>query len=105
MYYICSENKGADQLHGYREADLRLCFRICKMLGFFHDAAHLSSGNDDADTDEGFGVCNCILVVLASILVVVTFPFSLFCALKVLNEGCQWPVKVVACAHHDNKFV
>ena len=29
-YYICSENKGADQLRGYREADLRLCFRICK---------------------------------------------------------------------------
>ena len=28
MYYPCSENKGADQLLGYREADLRLCFRI-----------------------------------------------------------------------------
>ena len=25
-----SEDKGADQLCGYREADLRLCFRICK---------------------------------------------------------------------------
>ena len=32
LYYLCSENKGADQLHGNREADLRLCFRICKML-------------------------------------------------------------------------
>ena len=30
LYYTCSENKGADQLRGYREADLRLCFRICK---------------------------------------------------------------------------
>ena len=30
MYYPYSENKGDDQLHGYREADLRLCFRICK---------------------------------------------------------------------------
>ena len=30
MYYPCSENKGADQLCGYREADLRLCFRIGK---------------------------------------------------------------------------
>ena len=28
--YPYSENKGADQLRGYREADLRLCFRICK---------------------------------------------------------------------------
>ena len=26
LYYPCSENKGADQLRGYREADLRLCF-------------------------------------------------------------------------------
>ena len=25
-----SENKGADQLCGHREAYLRLCFRICK---------------------------------------------------------------------------
>ena len=30
LYYLCSENKGADQLRGYREADLGLCFGICK---------------------------------------------------------------------------
>ena len=30
LYYLFSENKGADQLRGYREADLRLSFRICK---------------------------------------------------------------------------
>ena len=30
LYYPCSENKGADKLRGYREADLRLCFRIYK---------------------------------------------------------------------------
>ena len=34
LYYPCSENKGADQFCGYREADLRLCFRICKMFVF-----------------------------------------------------------------------
>ena len=34
LYYPCSENKGADQLRGYREADLRLCFRICILLVF-----------------------------------------------------------------------
>ena len=27
---MCSENKGADQLRSYREADLRLFFRISK---------------------------------------------------------------------------
>ena len=30
LFYPCSENKGADQLRGNREADLHLCFRICK---------------------------------------------------------------------------
>ena len=30
MYYQCSENKGADQLRSYCEADLRLCFRVGK---------------------------------------------------------------------------
>ena len=34
LFYLCSENKGADQLCGYREADLCLCFRICKTLVF-----------------------------------------------------------------------
>ena len=35
LYYPCSENKGTDQFRGkkfrgYREADQRLCFRICE---------------------------------------------------------------------------
>ena len=30
LYYPCSENKGADQLRSYHEADLRLFFRIYK---------------------------------------------------------------------------
>ena len=34
LYYPCSENKGTDQLRGYREADLRLCFRLCRLLVF-----------------------------------------------------------------------
>ena len=34
LYYPRSENKGADQLRGYREADLRLCFRLCRLLVF-----------------------------------------------------------------------
>ena len=43
LCYQCSENKGADQLRGYREADLRLCFRICKNIRFSHDAAYLQN--------------------------------------------------------------
>ena len=34
LYYPYSENKGSDQLRGYREADLRLCFRLCRLLVF-----------------------------------------------------------------------
>ena len=30
LYYPSSENEGTDQLRGYCEADLRLCFRIGK---------------------------------------------------------------------------
>ena len=50
MYYPCSENKGADQLRGHREADLRLCFRIGKnpvflrlteIISFFREKNHL----------------------------------------------------------------
>ena len=29
LFYPSSENKDADQLRGYREADLRLCFCLC----------------------------------------------------------------------------
>ena len=35
LYFPSSENKGADQLRGYREADLRLCFRQCRLLVLF----------------------------------------------------------------------
>ena len=34
LYYPCSENKGADQLRSNCEADLRLCFRLCRLLVF-----------------------------------------------------------------------
>ena len=44
MYYPSSENKGADQLRGYREADreadLDLCFRLCRLL-VSHEAAQI----------------------------------------------------------------
>ena len=34
MYYLCSENKGADQLHGYSAADLHLYFSHMQKAGF-----------------------------------------------------------------------
>ena len=41
MNYPCSENKDADQLRGYREADLRLCFRICKKPVFSRRGSYI----------------------------------------------------------------
>ena len=32
LYYPCNENEGADQLRSYCEADLRPCFRLCRLL-------------------------------------------------------------------------
>ena len=40
LYYLSSENKGADQLRSYCEADLRLCFRHADCW-FSHVAAHM----------------------------------------------------------------
>ena len=50
MYYPYSENKGADQLHGYSEADLRLCFHICKNR-LSHDAAHMQTTKAEISLD------------------------------------------------------
>ena len=43
MYYPNSENKGADQLRSYREADLRLCFGICRTLVFSWRGSYILS--------------------------------------------------------------
>ena len=42
LYNPCSENKGADQLRSYCEADLHLCFRICRLLVFLWGGSFLS---------------------------------------------------------------
>ena len=42
----CGKNKGADQLHGYREADLRLCFRICKKPVFSRRGSNSRTGEE-----------------------------------------------------------
>ena len=47
LYYLCSENKGADQLRGYRETDLHLCFRICKKPVFSRHGSNVSLKFED----------------------------------------------------------
>ena len=43
LYYLSSENKGADQLRGYREADLRLFFFAYADCWFSHEAAYIKN--------------------------------------------------------------
>ena len=50
IFYLYSENKGADQLRGNREADLRLCFRIIQKTGF-----HMTGRNYSRK------YCNCLV--------------------------------------------
>ena len=51
MYYPSSENKGADQLGGYREAGLRLCFRIGKDPVFSWCGSHISISPEQKHVD------------------------------------------------------
>ena len=43
LFYPSSENKGADQLRGYRAADLCLCFCICRTLVFSRRGSKMRS--------------------------------------------------------------
>ena len=40
LYYLCSKNKGANQLGGYCAADLGLCLHKNSKSRFSHDIAH-----------------------------------------------------------------
>ena len=41
IVHPCCENKGADKLRSYCEADLRLCFRLCRLLVFLCDGSFM----------------------------------------------------------------
>ena len=59
LYYPCSENKGADQLRGYHEADLGLCFRICKKPVFLRYAHIYLVVNKEK---SGVGIENFVMI-------------------------------------------
>ena len=48
LYYLCIENKGADQLRSYREADLRLHFCLYKLLVFSRGGPFTSFQSQDS---------------------------------------------------------
>ena len=63
MYYPCSENKGADQLRGYCEADLRLYFRLSRLLFFSCGGSYFFLPKSTQDTYE----CSLIIGTFRSI--------------------------------------
>ena len=65
LYYSSSENKGADQLRSYCEADLRLCFRICRLLAFQWDDSFVNV----LVTIQWDGVVAIIIIVVVVVLV------------------------------------
>ena len=75
MYYPSSENKGADQLRGYREADLRLCFRLCGLLVFpwggslYYSCLPSFIRHDGEDVQQ----LNCALKGLSSVCTILLF--------------------------------
>ena len=78
LYYLCSENKDADQLRSYGAADLYLCFCICKKLvfllrGSFKSLYYLCSENKEADQLRSYcaadlHLCFCICKKLVFLL-------------------------------------
>ena len=90
MYYPCGENKGADQLCSYCTADLRLCFRICKLLVFsctgsiklgFSDKKlrtvfFLSSSHPCTSSLYLFRPCTCLQIPVPSVFVCPLYPLD-----------------------------
>ena len=54
LYYPCSGNKGADQLRGYLEANLRLRVRICKKPVFSRRGSY-AKGRFSHNYDISYG--------------------------------------------------
>ena len=69
LYYPYSKNKGADQLPSYREADLRLCLRICKKPVFLMTRLHCHQLDDNSLLQQQYGpVVRCISVFDVSLV-------------------------------------
>ena len=80
LYYPSSENKGADQLRSYREADLRLCFRLCRLLVF------PCGGSFKSFTEEMFRSADCFRRTPAHLSTVL----HNFCSLRKQNNFVEW---------------
>ena len=60
MYYPSSENKGADQLRSYCEADLRLCFRLGRLLVFPCGSSYVKAKTDATSHGMSHGKMECV---------------------------------------------
>ena len=61
MYYLCRENKGADQLHcrlSYYAADLHLCILQMRKAGS-HDAGQFVGSKQQGDRQTSYLLSRC----------------------------------------------
>ena len=75
---ISSENKDADQLRGHREADLRLCFRLCRLLVFPCSGSNIICSIDYERT--AYSVCESSFYIYQGV-------YFLFMCLSVMAHG------------------
>ena len=64
----CTENKDADQLRGYREADLSLCFRICKKPVFSRRGSNNVTSESDVLLSHSYMLINSHLMPTAHLV-------------------------------------
>ena len=87
LYYPSSENKGTDQLRSYCEADLRLCFRLCRLLVFPRLISFISGKMNEIRKKKVYLKFDCLneLVILF-----VTISRHFYISLKLSN--LFWPI-------------
>ena len=90
LYYLCSENKCADEMHSYHTADVRLCFCIYKKK-VCSDAVILHANNPEFNTNiQHCGTCHDIAVAILSLLLNEEEQFSYWQNNWLLPRGLCW---------------
>ena len=105
FYYPSSENKGTDQLRGFCEADLCLCFHICKTLVFSWRGSNHWSETRHLITVKFSKIGN-VLVIFSAVLI--RLNFTLFATIIFLKTWVHvlldWWCPVNCKWHHTYRY-
>ena len=91
LYYPCSENKDADQFRGDREADLRLCFRICKNPVFSRRGSYIYSDVKKCNHFKFITqTCPCIMQGFLDSIGINNFSMKTFYIFLIFAQNIDW---------------